>query len=627
LGSLDPVSLESAPASVPGAATALEIAVAAAGAPAAGAALDPRALAAGPPPPAAVRLPELEAGATSGGAAVAPGGADPDGLAPRPAIRLTSPGPPSAGLAASDARADEAESDAAPLVAPADSVSAVAAAAPAVLGARPRPGVLAGDLLPARSSFAAGAPARLPEGDGGEGAGTGAPLVADILGPSSPSGRAAAASTARPDDLGQATSLAGSEGSQATPGAASRAPRSAATVGPPVPTGADRRGPPSPLVAAARTETKLPEAPPELQGETDLSKVRSTATRKALVGILGGTQASEDAVFLALRWLSRHQSPDGRWDVDGFDDGCRGCRNPGFQTQCDSAVTALALLAFLGQNHTPLNRESPFRRSAALAISWLLRSQQADGSLAGEDSRYVMYSHGIATLALSEAYALTKDPKLREPVERAVRLILGAQHPRTGGWRYQPKAPLRGDTSITGWQVLALTSARQAGIAVPKRAFDLATHWLDREVASGAHGGIYGYTRPDEPRVAMVAEGMFARLLLGGRRTDRNVEESARYLWSETRAGGHLDNLYLLYYGNLALYHYQGWIWEEWNEEVREFLVRTQHRQGPLAGSWDPAGPWTETGGRVLSTAFATLCLEVYYRYLPLYWDLDKGRE
>jgi hypothetical protein len=123
----------------------------------------------------------------------------------------------------------------------------------------------------------------------------------------------------------------------------------------------------------------------------------------------------------------------------------------------------------------------------------------------------------------------------------------------------------------------------------------------------------------------MVAEGMYARQLLGSRIGDRNLDESARYIYSETRRGGHLDNLYLIYYGTLALYHYQGWIWEKWNQEVRDFLVRTQHPSGKLRGSWDPTGPWSSSGGRVLSTALATLSLEVYYRYLPLYWRAERG--
>jgi hypothetical protein len=342
---------------------------------------------------------------------------------------------------------------------------------------------------------------------------------------------------------------------------------------------------------------------------------------------MGGSGGSEDAVRLALEWLARHQSADGRWDVDGFDAACRGCRSPGFQVHCDAAVTGLAVLCYLGQNHTHVQPDDPFRRTVARALDWLVKGQAANGSFAREDERYTMYSHGIATLAVSEAYTLTRDPALLEPLRRAANLIAACQNATTGGWRYLAEPPIRGDTSITGWQVLALVSARGAGIQVPEAVFERARHWFDVEVAGGDHGGIYGYTRPDEPRVAMVAEGMFARQLLGARRTDRNIEEAARYIHAETRSGGHLDNLYLLYYGNMALYHYQGWIWERWNEVVREFLVRSQHKSGPLAGSWDPRGPWSEAGGRVLATAFAALTLEVYYRYLPLYWKADQAAE
>ena len=81
------------------------------------------------------------------------------------------------------------------------------------------------------------------------------------------------------------------------------------------------------------------------------------------------------------------------------------------------------------------------------------------------------------------------------------------------------------------------------------------------------------------------------------------------------------DRLFL--YGE-AWYNYQGWIVEGWNAEGREHLVRAQKRGDAMDGSWDPSGPWTETGGRVLSTCFATLTLEVYYRYLPLYWRADR---
>jgi len=54
----------------------------------------------------------------------------------------------------------------------------------------------------------------------------------------------------------------------------------------------------------------------------------------------------------------------------------------------------------------------------------------------------------------------------------------------------------------------------------------------------------------------------------------------------------------------------------------RELLARQRH-DGALVGSWDPDNLWGNYGGRVYSTAMATLCLEVYYRYLPLYGGDD----
>ena len=359
---------------------------------------------------------------------------------------------------------------------------------------------------------------------------------------------------------------------------------------------------------------KLPEAKQAVdKEEKDLRVVRNEVHRLEIVQKGGGTRESEDAVRNALQWLSENQSANGRWDVDHS-------KSRGFQVQCDAAVTGLVILAFLGQNHTP-GSKSPFAKKVERALAWMISQQKKDGSLAGPDRRYTMYTHGIATLALSEAYLMTRNEEYLEPLQRACQLILDAQNKTTGGWRYQPWPPLRGDTSITGWQVMALKSASGGGLNVPPAVFDRARHWLDVEVGGGSHGGLYGYSTKQDFRVAMVAEGLFTRQVLGARRGNKSIEEAARYLNTETEGGQNLENLYLLYYGTMALYQYQGWIWEAWNEQVRGFLVSSQRKQGELAGSWDADGPWCEAGGRFLSTALGALTLEVYYRYLPLYWS------
>ena len=57
-------------------------------------------------------------------------------------------------------------------------------------------------------------------------------------------------------------------------------------------------------------------------------------------------------------------------------------------------------------------------------------------------------------------------------------------------------------------------------------------------------------------------------------------------------------------------------------------LFYTIQGEGSLAGTWDTDTVWGGYGGRVYTTALATLCLEVYYRYLPMYVEAapDKHR-
>ena len=78
-----------------------------------------------------------------------------------------------------------------------------------------------------------------------------------------------------------------------------------------------------------------------------------------------------------------------------------------------------------------------------------------------------MYSHGLAAITLCEAYAMTHDRKLMGPAQLSLNHIVYAQDPIGGGWRYAPRQP--GDTSVVGWQLMALKSGHMAYLAVPTR--------------------------------------------------------------------------------------------------------------------------------------------------------------
>lgn len=229
-----------------------------------------------------------------------------------------------------------------------------------------------------------------------------------------------------------------------------------------------------------------------------------------------------------------------------------------------------------------------------------------------------MYCHGIATYAIAEAYGMQNDPTsntmLRDPLLRAVRYILNNQNP-DGGWRYIKGQ--KSDISMFGWQLMALKSAEIAGVTIPAEAKSRMVGFL-KSRSLGDHGGLAAYREDESPTSSMTAEAFFCKQMLGMRRNNAAAQEAADYLLDRLPKRSQF-NEYFWYYGTVAMYQYGGAGWQTWNEAVREILVAEQHTAGEFAGSWDPISPWGRYGGRIYSTALSTLCLEVYYRFLPLY--------
>jgi hypothetical protein len=232
-----------------------------------------------------------------------------------------------------------------------------------------------------------------------------------------------------------------------------------------------------------------------------------------------------------------------------------------------------------------------------------------------------MYCHGMATFAMSEAYAMTHDRRLEEPLRRAIAYTIAAQHPTTGGWRYKPHE--MGDTSQLGWQLMALKSADLAGIPMPEQTRAGAIRFL-KSVASGDDGGLAGYRPGEAPSRSMTAEALVCRQFLGMARDNPAADEAGKSLLGELPSKDKV-NLYYWYYGTLGMYQLQGDYWQRWNEALQAALIGRQQTDGDLAGSWDPICIWGGYGGRVYSTAMSALCLEVYYRFLPLYNDPAVG--
>ena len=344
----------------------------------------------------------------------------------------------------------------------------------------------------------------------------------------------------------------------------------------------------------------------ELTRLNDPLILRSPELRKPLIEQLGGSEETESAIRRSLEFLTRTQEKGGYW------------RSPkGHKI----APTALAMLCYMGYGgkHT---EPGPYQVPLAKAMDWMISQVGKDGDL--HDSGR-MYDQCIASLALAEAYNLTKDPRLATVVPSVIGFIVRSQNPKTGGWRYHPFSsdPDPGDLSISGWALMALKSARLGGGAqVPDEAFARVTRFLDL-MGAGAKGGLFPYrTASPEPKLSMTAEGMFCRQLLGAQPHQERMKESAGFLRAHLPPVGAKSadvNYYYWYYGCLALYQHQGPIWEEWNSRMKPILLKKQRLDGHLSGSWDAEGDREDDYGRVMSTMLATLSLEVYYRYLPLY--------
>ncbi len=385
------------------------------------------------------------------------------------------------------------------------------------------------------------------------------------------------------------------------------------------------------LAVAEATQT-------ESQGPVGLYARRTMAGREAWIARFGGNEASEQAVADALEWLARHQADDGSWSNRCLQPGqsdfrcekAAPCSGPG--GSYEMALTGLALLAFQAGGHYDFNGNR-YSENVRRAIDWMIARQRPDGGLLGSKQArglrefypQFMYEHGIATFALADACAVdeaqrrSKNTRYTDALEQAVRFIDAMQHD-DGGWRYTSDRRQPSDTSVTGWQVLALKSAREAGVSLNGEKLQKIRRFFEAR-ATGEHGRT-GYLDHGVPTEATTGVGMLARQFLLGEPDSPYVRDAAEYLagystatWPDRVSQSARSDYYLWYNCTLAMFQAGGEPWKRWNGLVRDAIIGLQRREGCARGSWDPDGRWGSQGGRIYSTSLAALTLEVYYRY------------
>ncbi len=354
---------------------------------------------------------------------------------------------------------------------------------------------------------------------------------------------------------------------------------------------------------------------------------RTGDSRAAIWRSLSPDAKAERGIGAGLGWLARQQNKGGNWSLhEGYPDaGERTIRT-------DTGATALALLCFLGDGHTP--QEGNHAKVVAKGVAWLKSIQKSDGDFhdhAELGRQTAFYAHSQATIAMCEAYALTGDPSLKSACERAVQFLMKSQHPRDGGWRYQPQTgESMGDLSVTGWALMALHTARMAKLDVPLDNFERATLFLDS--VSEQAGSRYKY-QPVDPlekvSSAMTAEGMLCRQWLGWPKDHAAQVNAVEYLLSDVNRPTWKPlqrNVYSWYYTAQVLHNLGGPKWEEWYQYTSQLLLQYQLTGGgETGGSWHPKKPpgspeeYADKAGRLYLTALCLLVLETPVRHAAVY--------
>ena len=279
------------------------------------------------------------------------------------------------------------------------------------------------------------------------------------------------------------------------------------------------------------------------------------------------------------------------------------------------AATAMAMIAFQGDGHTHL-KGGPFRRNVQRGLTALLKRQADNGAFVADDasSTHLLYTQALCTIALCELYGISEDSEIRDAAQQAVDYCVKIQSPE-GGWKYVPGS--QADTSVTGWFAMALQSARMARLDVPSPALGRIGDFLDS--VSSHEGSRYAYEPDRGEDEVMTAEALLCRQYLGWKRDDSRLTAGVAYV-AEHPINWQDKNVYYWYYATQVMHHMGGPQWVEWNRVMRQEIPEHQVRNGKERGSWDPTNDrWGGGAGRLYVTCLSTYMLEVYYRHLPLY--------
>lgn len=333
---------------------------------------------------------------------------------------------------------------------------------------------------------------------------------------------------------------------------------------------------------------------------TDSRDATRATPRIALHAPTAPSSATDDARRDAVAWLAATQDPDGSWDV----------RTLGGRPEHAPALTALALMAL---HDTAEPRHAAVLRRGAAA----LLARQRDTGGFGAEGPFMLYNHGMATVALLQLLPTFGTPAWRPALDAAIAFIHDAQQP-TGGWGYKP-GPSGGpaNASVSAWQLDALGRARQQGWDDREGHLRRGLFWLS---TLADNQGIVGYQQAGDlpsSRLTNTALGVYCltRAGEGLQGTLPAARAMARALKQlvETQAWPRDPNPYRDYFVARAV---QAWSATAQPNSappdlapMRQTLEASRIASGPARGAWEPRDAYARVGGRLYATSLGALAL------------------
>ena len=333
------------------------------------------------------------------------------------------------------------------------------------------------------------------------------------------------------------------------------------------------------------------------------------------------------SVDRALAWIAGQQTADGSF--------------PTYRTG-QPGVTSLCVLAFLSRGHLP--GKGPYGRQTDRAVDFVLSTQQSNGLFShvrtqpgnvvyASASQTALYNHGIAGLMLGEVYGMT-DGRQHERIRQAI--VKGIVFSREyqvehkssaadkGGWRYLNRDghnDFTSDMSVTGWQLMFLRSARNAGFEVDTQYVDDALKYVRRCFDRRTKGFMYGLSGTGRTVSRGTTGAGILSLSLAGEHESDLAQNAARWLLSQSfdQYNAHSSSLdryhYSAYYCSQAMFQLGGEYWARFYPPLAATLLRHQNANG----SWQPEAGNDSRFGNVYTTSLMVLALTPPYQLLPIY--------